>query len=94
MQDIVEPRKWFLIDWEDAGVAPTKAALNLHPETHASQVFKDGHGVEVDIWSVRKLILGVGSRFDLPENFISLGQRMVHGSIVTAKQGLQELKLL
>ena len=93
MQSIADPNKWFLIDWEDAAIAPTKAAPNLRREIHAPQVFEDGHGAEVDIWGVGKLIATAGVP-DLSENLLSLGQRMVDGSVVSAEQGLTELKSL
>jgi len=93
MQSITDPKKWFLIDWEDAAIAPTKAALNLCAETHAPWVFEDGHGAEVDIWGVGRLI-ATASVFDLSENLRSLGWRMVDGSVVSAEQGLTELKSL
>jgi hypothetical protein len=56
MRSITDQKKWFLMDWEDAAIAPTKAAPELRPEIHAPQVFQDGHGAEVDIWGVGKLI--------------------------------------
>ena len=90
MRNITNPDKWFLIDWEDAAFAPTKAAPSLRPETHAPQVFQDGHGAEVDIWAVGKLIV-TAEVPDLPESLFSLGLRMVKGSIVSAEQGLEEL---
>jgi len=93
VQSITDPTKWFLIDWEDAAIAPTKAAPNLSTRTHAPQVFEDGHGAEVDIWGVGKLISSANIS-DLSEDFRSLGQRMVDGSIVSAEQGLVELKSL
>ena len=52
--DILE--KWFLIDWDDAALAPTRMNLDLSPGYHAPAVFKDGHGAEVDLWAVGKLI--------------------------------------
>ena len=82
-----------LIDWEDAAEAPTKAVPDLRRRIHAPQVFKDGHGAEVDIWGVGKLVSTSGIR-DLPESLQSLGQRMVEGSILSAERGLAELKPL
>ena len=42
---------WFLIDWEDASVRPTQAALHMDRANHAPAVFSNGHGSEVDMWS-------------------------------------------
>ena len=84
---------WHLIDWEDASEAPTKAAPDLDPDIHATQVFKDGHGAEVDIWGVGRLIT-TANIHDIPENLMSLGRRMVEGAISSAEQGLKELNSL
>jgi hypothetical protein len=93
MQSITDPKKWFLIDWEDAAIAPTEAAPKLCPETHSPRVLQNGHGAEVDIWGVGKLI-ATANVSDLSENLRSLGRRMVDGSVVSAEQGLTELKSL
>ena len=91
IQSITDQTKWFLIDWEDAAIAPTTAAPNLRPGTHAPQVFNDGHGAEVDIWGVGKLIATAAVR-GLPENLLLLGRKMVNGLILSAEQGLEEMK--
>jgi len=93
MQKVDDPTKWFLIDWEDATVAPTKAAKTLRSDTHAPQVFKDGHGAEVDIWGVGQLIM-TAPISGLPQSLLDLGNMMVNGEIVTAERGLKELKSL
>ena len=93
LRGIVNGNRWFLIDWEDASTVPTKAAPNLRSGTHAPQVFKDGHGAEVDIWAVGKLIRTT-QIFELPEDLLSLGRRMVEGSVSSAEQGLKDLKSL
>ena len=84
----------FLIDWEDAAEAPTKAVPDLRRRRiHAPRVFKDGHGAEVDIWGVGKFVSASGIR-NLPESLRSFGRRMVEGSILSAERGLAELKPL
>jgi hypothetical protein len=93
MRQSADPTEWFLIDWEDAAVAPTKAAPNLRSETHAPQVFEDGHGAEVDIWGVGNLVM-TAQIYGLPQSLLDFGERMVEGDIVTAEQGLEELKSL
>ena len=93
MQNMSDPEKWFLIDWEDASTAPTVADPRLDRRTHAPRVFEDGHGAEVDIWGVGKLIT-TAHISDLPEKLLSLGQRMVDGSVLSAERGLEEMKLL
>jgi len=91
MQQVADHTKWFLIDWEDASAAPTRAAPKLKSYTHAPQVFKDGHGAEVDIWGVGKLIM-MNPISGLPPSLLDLGSRMINGKIVTAAQGLKELR--
>ena len=41
-------RSWFLIDFDDASMAPTFAATHLSRDNHHPGVFQDGHGAEVD----------------------------------------------
>lgn len=90
MQSITDRKQWFLIDWEDAAIVPTKAAFHFRRETHAPSVFQDGHGPEVDIWSVGMLI--VRAEVTLPTPLLDLGRRMVGGFIKSAVQGLLELE--
>jgi hypothetical protein len=61
MRKIHEPRKWFLIDWENASMLPTHAAKHLKKGEHSPHVFVDEHGTEVDIWAVGKLFLDADS---------------------------------
>jgi len=49
--------KWILIDWDDAATSLTTAAMHLDPKSHHPGVFRGGHGAEVDIWAVGKLIV-------------------------------------
>ncbi|KAF8330307.1 uncharacterized protein EI90DRAFT_3154937 [Cantharellus anzutake] len=93
MQSLTNSKQWFLIDWEDAAIPPTKAALNLDSETHAPQVFEDGHGAEVDLWGVGNLITEAPVH-ELPQSLCSFGWNLVKGSILSAEQGLRELKSL
>ncbi|KAF8334873.1 uncharacterized protein EI90DRAFT_3048672 [Cantharellus anzutake] len=94
IRNITNHKQWFLIDWEDAAIPPTRAVLHLRPDTHAPQAFKDDHGAEVDIWGVGRLIAAADDMFGVPENLRSLGQRMVEGSVLSAEQGLKELQSL
>ncbi|KAH8830949.1 hypothetical protein DL96DRAFT_1594926 [Flagelloscypha sp. PMI_526] len=93
MQSTTNSTKWFLIDFEEAAFAPAVAVTNLNPETHSPQVLLDGHGPEVDIWAVGRLIITM-SCLGISKDFISLGNRMIAGSIVTAEQALAEVQLL
>jgi hypothetical protein len=93
MRSVTDSKKWFLIDWEDAAIAPTKAAPELRPGIHAPQVFQDGHGAEVDIWGVGKLI-STANMHNLPANLLSLGREMVRGSIVSAELALRDLAIM
>src|SRR5689334_12368527 len=72
--------KWILIDWDDASSPPTSAAKYLAQRSHAPEVFSDGHGGEVDIWAVGKLIT------DASHWILSMSM-----SIQSAAQWLQEI---
>ena len=56
LQDAHDPTKWFLIDWDEAASPPTRAAVDLGPESHCPKVFEDGHAGEVDVWAVGKIL--------------------------------------
>jgi len=56
MQDLDNPRKWFIIDWDDAASPPTQPATTLSPESHSPDAFKEGHNGEVDVWGVGHLL--------------------------------------
>jgi len=59
MQSREDLSKWFLIDWEDAFFAPTKAAPHLNHAMHSPNVYEDNHGADVDIWAVGRLLCTV-----------------------------------
>jgi len=61
LREIQDPTQWFLIDWEDSSVAPTKAAPHFNSMNHSPGVFADNHGAEVDIWGVGFLISSCAS---------------------------------
>ena len=73
-QTVDDPKKWFLIDWEDASMLPTYAAKHLGEGVHSPRAYADGYGAEVDIWAVGNLILDA-RRFGsaLSAAMISLG---------------------
>ena len=48
--------KRFLIDWEDADTPPISAQPSFARASHSPDIFRDGHGPEVDIWAVGHLI--------------------------------------
>src|SRR5262249_17056344 len=66
--------KWFLIDWEDAQMPPTKALEHFVSDSHSPRVFQDGHGGEVDIWGVGHLI--AESKIDLSPKLHEIGAWM------------------
>jgi len=88
MQSREDSSKWFLIDWEDASFAPTKAALHLNHTEHSPRVYEDNHGVEVDIWAVGRLIFTAQPRIPA---LVGLGLRMMNGQVLNAEQGLKEI---
>ncbi|TFK70253.1 hypothetical protein BDN72DRAFT_958969 [Pluteus cervinus] len=88
MQDREDLSKWFLIDWEDASFAPTKAAKRLNPNEHSPKVFEDNHGGEVDIWGAGWLLVTAPIR---DPALRALGKRMMDGHILNAEKGLKEI---
>ncbi|KAF8346502.1 hypothetical protein F5887DRAFT_1073184 [Amanita rubescens] len=90
MQSREDSSKWFLIDWEDASFAPTKAALHLNHTEHSPRVYEDNHGAEVDIWAVGRLILSAQLRTPEPA-LVGLGLKMMDGQVLNAEQGLKEI---
>ena len=79
---------WFLIDFDDASTAPTRAAMHLDASSHHPNVLSDGHGAEVDIWAVGKLILDSG--LTLSDKLTSLGHDMVKAHM-SARDALARL---
>jgi hypothetical protein len=87
-----EPRKWFLIDWEDASMLPTRAAKHLKKGEHSPRIFADGHGAEVDIWAVGKLFLDANTfASPLPIAMVAIGKRMREDETMSAQQALTEI---
>ncbi|KAI6145599.1 hypothetical protein BKA82DRAFT_995780 [Pisolithus tinctorius] len=57
IRTIDDRSKWILIGWDDAAVPPTQAlSFAREREHHSPAIFRDGHGEEVDIWAVGRLI--------------------------------------
>ena len=85
-------KTWFLIDFDDASMAPTRAAPHLRRDSHHPGVFKDGHGAEVDIWAVGMLIsnAAIGAVDSLWE-LSSIAEDMREGEM-TAEQALIRLQ--
>ena len=84
-----QPRKWFLIDWEYASKAPTKAA-DLSKNEHSPRSLSDGHGSEVDLWGVGFLVLESGVAC-LSTELRSLGEWMQSEHPPSAKEALQKI---
>jgi len=92
IRDAHDPLKWFLIDWDDAEQPPTRATKHLSPDSHSPNVFKDGHGAEVDIWGVGRLILDAGSfATGISQDFIQTGKGIMENEEMTAEQALIDL---
>ena len=93
IRTVHEPRKWFLIDWEDASMLPTHATNHLKKREHSPRVFADGHGAEVDTWAVGSLFLDAGTfASPLSDAMVSIGKRMIKDETMSAKQALMEIK--
>ena len=61
----------------------------MNPTQHSSKVFEDGHGAEVDMWAVGRLI--VTAPMPIPGLEV-LGLKMMRGDVLNAEQGLKEMK--
>ena len=68
--------KWFLIDWDDATTPPTFAQPLFAKDTHSPDIFRDGHGPEVDIWVIGHLIQTSGTAAEM----LRLGARICEES--------------
>ena len=85
--------RWFLIDWDDAAMAPTRAAKHLDPKSHSPACFQDNHGAEVDIWGAGKLILDAREFVPaIPDKLATIGKQMVEGVIKTAKEAESKIR--
>ncbi|KAM6493366.1 hypothetical protein JOM56_011500 [Amanita muscaria] len=88
--EVNDPQRWIIIDWEDAAVPPTKAASHFNRSTHSPRVFEDGHGAEVDMWSVGELIVKCGA-LDVSSELVELG-RWMQDAGPSASEALGEIK--
>lgn len=84
MRCLDDPLKWFLIDWDDAAMAPATAPLHFKQSTHSPRVFVEGHGTEVDIWGVGELIIQCRA-LDISSELHKLA-RWMQGSIAPSAQ--------
>jgi hypothetical protein len=90
---IDKPRKWFLIDWEDASMLPTRAAKHLRESEHSPCIFADGHGAEVDTWAVGKLFLDANKfASPLPTAMVAIGKHLREDGTISVQQALTEMK--
>ncbi|KAF8576604.1 hypothetical protein K439DRAFT_646707 [Ramaria rubella] len=71
IQNAENPRKWILIDWEDAATPPTKGDARFSMSEHSPRIRNDNHGAEVDIWGVGHLITS-STAADLSAEFKAL----------------------
>jgi hypothetical protein len=82
-----DPDLWFLIDFDDASTVPTRAAMHLNRETHSPRVLQDGHGGEVDIWGVGKLIMvSAHEALGISADMVALGSRLLQDNHLTARE--------
>ncbi|KAF8586390.1 hypothetical protein K439DRAFT_964937 [Ramaria rubella] len=94
IQNTENPRKWILIDWEDAATPPTKGDPHFSTSEHSPRIRDDNHGAEVDIWGVGHLITS-STAADLSSEFKALGKRVCEEAhILTAQKVLELVKLV
>jgi hypothetical protein len=85
--------QWFIIDWEDASIAPTQAQSHFDHTTHSPRAFIDGHGEEVDIWGVGELIVRCGS-LHVSDKLRNLGKEIQCDTPPSAREVLNEVRSL
>ena len=86
-----DPQKWFIIDWDDADSPPTRAQSHFKRSTHSPNVFVDGHGAEVDIWSVGELIVQCRA-LNISLALQDLGKWMQAVTVPSAGEALAKIK--
>ena len=91
IRSLDDPQAWFIIDWEDAAALPTKAQIHFDRSSHSPDVFTDGHGAEVDIWSVGELIVQCHG-LDVSQELRRLGEWMKGPIAPTAQEALRRIK--
>jgi hypothetical protein len=89
-----EKSKWILIDWDDSDSPPTRPASHLAKDNHAPEVFEAGHGGEVDIWSVGRLITDASIWITgLSHNIIEFGEQMQSNNKPSVYDAINFLKI-
>ncbi|KAI9455621.1 hypothetical protein HD554DRAFT_2178403 [Boletus coccyginus] len=91
MRRLEDRLKWFIIDWEEAVLAPGTAELHFKQSTHSPRIFVDGHGTEVDIWGVGGLIMDCEA-LDISSQLKDLGRWMQGSSAPSAREALDKIK--
>ncbi|KAI9566666.1 hypothetical protein HD554DRAFT_2174326 [Boletus coccyginus] len=91
MRRLEDRLKWFIIDWEEAVLAPGTAEPHFKQSTHSPRVFVDGHGTEVDIWGVGGLIMDCEA-LDISSQLKDLGRWMQGSSAPSAREALGKIK--
>jgi hypothetical protein len=91
MRDIDNNLKWFIIDWDDTSGDPTKAQPHFNSQNHSPRIFTDGHGTEVDMWSVGNLITDCPA-MDISPELKSLGTWMKGPTPPSAAEALERFK--
>ena len=91
MRSLDDPLEWFIIDWEDAVLAPGKAEPHFKQSTHSPHVFIEGHGTEVDVWGVGGLIIDCNA-LDISSQLNGLGRWMQGSSTPSAREALDRIK--
>ena len=88
---------WFLIDWSDACIAPTRAVTHLTESEHSPRVREDNHGAEVDMWGVGKYLEDLASRVTCgivkPDAVTQMARKWMSDHIVSAVTALEEIQV-
>ena len=93
----IDGKRWFLIDWSDASMTPTYAAMHLKTAEHSPRVYQDNHGAEVDIWGVGKYMEDLASRVSCqiakPAKVQEMARRWTRDITTSAEAALNEINV-
>jgi hypothetical protein len=88
---------WFLIDWSNASMTPTRGVTHLKESEHSERVRQDNHGAEVDIWGIAQYMITLASRVTCqianPDAVQQMARRWMADITTTATSALDEIKV-
>lgn len=90
MRHLEDRLELFIIDWEDAALAPALAEPHFERSTHSPRIFVEGHGTEPDIWGVGGLVVHCDAF--ISSQLTDMGRWMQGSSAPSAREALDKIK--